>query len=325
MKKAQQIASTLLVHIAMIITALFSLITVFGFCGTIYWFFDLFSYHRLQYMALLLACAGTLLTFKKWREAAVAFLFGMLNLSLIMPLYWPRGVDGIDAPRQRALLLNLQYSNREYELVYEFVHHVDPDFILFEEVTSQWAEALKELGAYPFFVIEARESCTGIALFSRIPLNETEIFTINETAPPDLIAQIDLEGQPLTIIGTHPSPPLGPVDYQTSMDQLSNLARIASETRGAVMLLGDLNSTSWGSYFNRLVYDANLSDSRKGYGLQPSFPARDLILGQFLYLTPIDHILISSEILVLDRSLGPYVGSDHYPVVVDFSINSDLE
>ncbi len=44
MKKAQKIASTLLVHIAMIVTALFSLITVFGFCGTIYWFFDLFSF-----------------------------------------------------------------------------------------------------------------------------------------------------------------------------------------------------------------------------------------------------------------------------------------
>lgn len=325
MKYIRRIISTFLVQGALFLTTLLGLSTILGFCGTIYWFFDLFSYHRLQYMALLLACAGTLLTFKKWREAAVAFLFGMLNLSLIMPLYWPRGVDGIDAPHHRALLLNLQYSNREYELVYEFVHHVDPDFILFEEVTCEWAEALKELGAYPFFVIEAREGCTGIALFSRIPLNETEIFTINETAPPDLVARMELEGQPLTIIGTHPSFPLGPVNYQTSMDQLSNLARIASETRGAVMLLGDLNSTSWGSYFNKIVHDGSLSDSRKGHGLQPSFPARDLIPGQSLYLTPIDHILVSSKILVLDRSLGPYVGSDHYPVVVDFSINSDLE
>jgi endonuclease/exonuclease/phosphatase (EEP) superfamily protein YafD len=107
------------------------------------------------------------------------------------------------------------------------------------------------------------------------------------------------------------------------MEQLSNLARIASEAKGAVMLLGDLNSTSWGSYFHRLIQDGKLTDSRRGYGLQLSFPARKLIFGQLLYLTPIDHILVSSEISILDRYLGPYVGSDHYPVIIDFSMKSN--
>lgn len=274
-------------------------------------------------MALLLACAGTLLTFKKWREAAVAFLFGMLNLSLIVPLHWPRGVDGIDAPRHRALLLNVQYTNRDHGSVYEYIHRMQPDFIVFEEVTDEWAEALNALQDYPFSVVEARQGVIGIALFSRIPFKEAKIFSIHEKSPPDLIAQMELDGQSLTIIGTHPSPPLGPVEYRTSMDQMSALAHIASDTNGAVMLLGDLNSTSWGAYFNRLIRASDLSDSRKGYGLQPSFPARELILGKLLFLTPIDHILVSPEIRVHDRFLGPYIGSDHYPVVIDFSLKSN--
>jgi len=35
---------------------------------------------------------------------------------------------------------------------------------------------------------------------------------------------------------------------------------------------------------------------------------------------PIDHCLVSPEIIVTKRSVGPSVGSDHYPVIIDFSI-----
>jgi endonuclease/exonuclease/phosphatase (EEP) superfamily protein YafD len=36
---------------------------------------------------------------------------------------------------------------------------------------------------------------------------------------------------------------------------------------------------------------------------------------------PIDHCLVSPEITILDRRLGPAVGSDHYPLIVDFIIS----
>ncbi len=36
-----------------------------------------------------------------------------------------------------------------------------------------------------------------------------------------------------------------------------------------------------------------------------------------LVALPLDHCLVSDEILVANRRVGPFVGSDHFPVVVD--------
>jgi len=35
-------------------------------------------------------------------------------------------------------------------------------------------------------------------------------------------------------------------------------------------------------------------------------------------LIPIDHCLHSREVRIVRKQIGPDVGSDHYPVVVDF-------
>ena len=41
-----------------------------------------------------------------------------------------------------------------------------------------------------------------------------------------------------------------------------------------------------------------------------------------LLLIPIDHCLYGSGLHVNAKKIGPNVGSDHYPVVVDFSSTS---
>jgi endonuclease/exonuclease/phosphatase (EEP) superfamily protein YafD len=36
---------------------------------------------------------------------------------------------------------------------------------------------------------------------------------------------------------------------------------------------------------------------------------------------PIDHCLVSPSVAIVDRRVGPPVGSDHLPVFVDFAIS----
>jgi endonuclease/exonuclease/phosphatase family metal-dependent hydrolase len=47
-------------------------------------------------------------------------------------------------------------------------------------------------------------------------------------------------------------------------------------------------------------------------GLQWSWP-----VGLWPLALPIDHCLVSEKVEVVDRWMGPDVGSDHYPLVVD--------
>jgi endonuclease/exonuclease/phosphatase (EEP) superfamily protein YafD len=83
--------------------------------------------------------------------------------------------------------------------------------------------------------------------------------------------------------------------------------------------VGDLNTTPWGHAFRALVLDSGLRDSSRGFGFQWSWPASFWPLG-----IPIDHALVSDGVNVLDRRMGPSIGSDHLPLVVDIQLTETV-
>jgi endonuclease/exonuclease/phosphatase (EEP) superfamily protein YafD len=97
--------------------------------------------------------------------------------------------------------------------------------------------------------------------------------------------------------------------------QLAAIAAAARSKNGPLVLAGDLNVTSWSAAFDLLTDRTRLVDSRAGFGVQPSWP-KWFGPGRI----PIDHCLVTPEIAVRDRFVGPDLGSDHFPIVVDFTI-----
>jgi endonuclease/exonuclease/phosphatase family metal-dependent hydrolase len=57
---------------------------------------------------------------------------------------------------------------------------------------------------------------------------------------------------------------------------------------------------------------SGLISARRGFGILPSWPTQRPVL-----VIPIDHVLVSSEIGVVDFRVGKGTGSDHLPVTVD--------
>ena len=90
----------------------------------------------------------------------------------------------------------------------------------------------------------------------------------------------------------------------------------SAETGGRRIVAGDLNATPWSQPFRRLLHDGGLTNSQLGYGLELTFPSGSSRLVQ----VSIDHVLHSEGFAVIDRRLGPALGSDHLPVVVDFAL-----
>ncbi|MBU4198871.1 MAG: hypothetical protein KKG09_02950 [Verrucomicrobia bacterium] len=76
-----------------------------------------------------------------------------------------------------------------------------------------------------------------------------------------------------------------------------------------------MNVSPWSSHFRRLLRESGLQDSAQGRGVQPTWPTFSPLL-----LIPIDHCLHSPQIAIFKKQAGPSVGSDHYPVIVDFLI-----
>jgi endonuclease/exonuclease/phosphatase (EEP) superfamily protein YafD len=189
-----------------------------------------------------------------------------------------------------------------------------PDFVVLEEVNAKWIDSLARVGELlPYSRVEPRDDNFGIALFSKFPLVNSETITTGAGIP-TLIASIQLPNAEFRLIATHPLPPIGRVYSHQRNQQLSRLADYC-QLSTPVILMGDLNTTPWNTHFQRLVKKSGLLDSSVGRGLQPSWPSQNA-----LTRIPIDHFLHSDQVKVHRRSIGPYVGSDHFPLVVEFEI-----
>jgi endonuclease/exonuclease/phosphatase (EEP) superfamily protein YafD len=124
-----------------------------------------------------------------------------------------------------------------------------------------------------------------------------------------------LSGVSITFIGTHPPPPKGAVNSRHRNRQLVEMAKFIRSLSGAAVLCGDLNMSPWSVYFRSFLRESGLLDSGKGFGVQPTWPVDWPVMR-----VPIDHCFVSEGIRVIDRKIGPKVGSDHFPLLVDFVI-----
>jgi endonuclease/exonuclease/phosphatase (EEP) superfamily protein YafD len=315
MKKKKQQTQTL-IRIVDMITIGVATATLFGLLGRFHWFLDLFSHFRVQYMQLCLVPFFIAL-WKHWNKRAVALaMLACLNYAFVLPLYMGKPAPTTEKPI-RAMLMNINAGNGNTELVLGSIRQAGPDILLLEEVTPQWAQALEVLDeTYPYQVSEPQEGCFGIMLLSKYPLEHGSVIQIGTAGVPSIVAEAFLPQGVVSIIGTHPVPPIGGKASELRNGQLMELPGIVMEQKHPVLLIGDLNTSPWSSRFTKLLKEAGLKNSMKGFGHQPSWPA-----SPFFLRIPLDHMLHSPEIMIHNRMVLQDVGSDHFPVVVDFSLN----
>ena len=216
-----------------------------------------------------------------------------------------------------ALLAKVSHDNKAYQKLYRLVYSATPDFMVLLEINNTWVRALQPLlNDYPHSQVKVVEKF-GIALLSRIPFENAAIKIIGKAELPSVIARFNVKGQRFTLIGTHPHSPTDRTHAEYRNNQLADLAQFVSEQEDPIILLGDLNISPWSPIFKDFLRSAGLRDSREGFGLQASWPT--WFPPAWI---PIDHVLVSSNVTVNDRKIERDIGSDHYPVIVDFSVTA---
>ena len=295
--------------------------TVFGFLGRFSWFLDLFSHFRVQYLLGLIVLALVFLAAHRRRTATVFIAFATINLGTILPLYFGRQAALPEATHTfRAMLLNVNTHLGDVERIKQVIQGLDPDILVLEEISSQWVLDLQWLAnSHPHSRVQPRDDNFGIGLFSRLPLEECEIVYIGDANVPSIVATVDTGLRKLGVIATHPLPPIGAEYSHWRNDHLERLPHYVPSSLPFI-LLGDLNVTPWNYHFRRLLQRTRLIDSSKGRGIQPTWPNFNPLL-----LIPIDHCLHSSDVSVVNKRIGRDVGSDHFPVIVDFVIRTERE
>lgn len=294
------------------------LATLAGFFGGTWWVLDLFAGFRHQ-LAVALILIAVVAAIARWKKTAVAIgLLAVVNLALVAPLFF--GPSRPETSQLRVLSFNILASNRRFDEVVDFIRASDANVVVLHEVTSRWEEEIEEAAAtfddWPYEITEARARGD---LFGSMVLVEPgaaiESFGFALTDPraieillPDGVA----------LLAIHPLSPSSEFRAEQNDRQLLFATDWAAGQDGPAIVVGDFNATPWSYPFRRLMASTDLSNSALGFGLDLSYPAD----GNPLFRVPIDHLLFSDGLAVVDRRLGPAMGSDHFPLTVDLAFTA---
>ncbi|MDP2653766.1 MAG: endonuclease/exonuclease/phosphatase family protein [Candidatus Omnitrophota bacterium] len=293
-------------------------ITLFlGLFGRWHWFLDIFSHFRVQQLILLAVFAALMALRKKWGRAAMTVLLIAVFGVPLLP-YVPRGnpSGGVPDRSLSVLYINVNFYNKKFSQVLGLVRDKDPDVLVLSEINEPWDEALRrDLRGYPFGKVSIRQDNFGLALFSKIPLQNLEMWSLGEAQVPSFRGEFSREGKEYTLWATHPLPPVGPEYWRMRNEQIRLLREELDLDPRAKIVVGDLNAAPWCFAF-AVAKGRDLRDAAEGKGVHFSWPS----FWPGLLRVPLDHVLVSRDIPVKEYRVQRDIGSDHLPVFVRLEI-----
>jgi endonuclease/exonuclease/phosphatase (EEP) superfamily protein YafD len=309
-----------LVVIPAVVLAVMSLA---AFLGRWVWWLDVVANFRAQFV-ILLALLGLIIVLSRWRKTGYAILaVAALNLFVVLPLFIGSPADAVaGADPLRVMSFNLLSTNESYSEVIEYIETVDPDLILLHEASRPWEVAMEsaDLG---YEIVRPRSDDLIFGTLVLVRGEGVEAISYGFAAASARAVEVNFTPPewptPVSVLGTHPLAPTDRERAQLRDAQLGFAGEWASGQTGAFLVVGDFNSTPWSWPFRRLIDSGGLESSQNGFGLQPSFSAES----NLLLRVPIDHLVHSPALQATERELGPALGSDHFPLLVDLQLTPE--
>lgn len=297
-----------------------------GYFGRVHPALDSFAHFRVHLAAGLLVVALVLLALRGFRRIGLAMVIlgaaALVNVTnpSIIPGLGPveASPDGIDetAPVYRLMHLNLRFNNPEPGKVLSLIGRTRPDIVTLNEVSGMWADKLRLLeSAYPYRTICTNDGNAGaVAILSLRPFAEGAEAQCRQGGAL-ATASVDLGGRFVDIGTLH-------LHWPWPKEQAAQIERMAPELgqlQETAILSGDLNATPWSAASQRVAEAAGVTVAGPD---NPTWLWRRLPEWLRFAGLPIDRIFTKGDIVVRSvRTLEP-VGSDHVPVLLEFSLAS---
>jgi endonuclease/exonuclease/phosphatase (EEP) superfamily protein YafD len=218
------------------------------------------------------------------------------------------------------LTANVLTSNRNVDALLKLVDQYKPDVLVTLESDEWWQRHLYTLeSSMPYSMKCPLDNLYGMHVYSRLPLEDTEISYLVEDDVPSMHAQIRLRtGDPVRAHFLHPAPP-GPGGNPESAERDAELVIVGRSVRDSdqpVVVAGDLNDVAWSATTRLFRKLSGLLDPRVGRGMFNTFHA------EYPFLRwPLDHLFHSRHFTVTRIERLPDIGSDHFPLFTELSYN----
>ncbi len=219
------------------------------------------------------------------------------------------------SPLLRLFTANLYDANPDVGPIAKEILSAAPDLVALQEVDPDVATGLQRSGVlarFPYRVTEIRHGASGIALWSRFPLAESQVQDIG--GRPAISATVVLGTRRLRLYTVHVIAPVGKGRVRWKA-QLRRVDEEIRRERRPLVVVGDFNATRYHRSFRRLLSD-RLADAheRRGRGWATTWPQKRWPLPPLMRL---DHVLVSPEVSVRSVREGVGRGSDHRPIIAD--------
>jgi len=295
-----------------------------GMLGKWFWWLDLFSHFRAQYAAPAALCVFIAALRRYWKITLIALLPLVICLGSILPFYFgktdsSRSAANLDT-ELKIIHFNIYSWNPNHEKVIRYLDESGAQIAFLQEITSEWVEVLKQsTSSWRIETVHPRTDNFGIAMLVRqstdspILVISTHIVHLpdnSDLAVPAIEATIRNGKLEVAILSLHTLPPVNHEYTLTRNEQLAAAREWSKRQSLPHVILGDLNASPWSYAFKMLCSEPRLTNSQYGFGLQATWPANRLAILRI----PIDHCLHSDDLVTLNRSLGPPLGSDHLPL-----------
>lgn len=324
-------------HIFLRILLLALVTEIFALCfAPLHWLADLTSHFMLQYSVLSgVTFAGLcLLRARRWQiivSDGVCLIFSLQVGCLFIPRHIIRSNVYEDVT---ILQFNINYSNPNAEAIAGWINNyatingtverltkeTKPDIVVFQEVSPEIATKLTLLEeAYPFHFIAPKAGAFGVAVYSRIPIRQSVRRHFGESFNEYTEIRFQTLAQSIrfNLTELHTVPPVGKENSARRNAELKEITVVANQQgETSKILIGDMNITPYSPWFRQMERTTRLNNSMQGksaVGTWPSFLP-------FLLRIPIDHVLVTDNIEVLERNIEKSHDSDHLPVVTKLRI-----
>lgn len=290
-----------------------------GLLGRIAWPLDLLAHFRVQYAALFVLLACVLLAYRRYWVVLAAVIGCGVSAVPLFPYIKSDPVPAAIARTRdetfRLVSFNVWFRNPDMARTAEYIETSGADAVVLLELTPPQAEKLLPLlPSYPYHHIEP--SRMGAAVFTKWPVLSSESVTLAQDGAVAARLAIDWRGTPVNVLGVHLNWPLGPRNSEFRNEELEALVTFSKAQQGPLLVAGDFNLTPWSEYFRDALEESGLHDAARGFGLARSWPAQFAPAG-----IRIDHCLLSPQWRSVSTSIGPWLGSDHLPVVADLVLH----
>lgn len=281
-----------------------------------FWWADLAPHFRVHYLVLGASVLLLAALVRNRHAIVLAAIVVAWNASQVWALSGSfRSIDPLTAApgasEFRVVAANVFFANKDYPRMRDWVRAEQADLAVFVEVTPDWQAQLAQLDEYSESYYDTRQGTRGTLILSKWPMAPARALDSRTDRAATTRMTVQLPGAALQLIGVHASWPVTARRWQDRNREFAALAKATARSDAAWILIGDFNSTLFSPHLAAMLERGRLH-SAAGRGWRPTWPSWLGVAG-----IPIDHAFVSERVFVQQLRVGPRLGSDHRPIVLD--------